>query len=390
MNLQNQTVTGTDQVTVQDSLNAALLELLINLRANSVAPNTTDLIIYVDNQPKTNPSSERKEYLFELSDILRTYSGVSDEFSQKLEVVNNDIVLKSIITRNISYDETTQTSSVLQTPEVEELESYPITLFDGVNYIYTNYSNTDIELIYVKDTAENRVLLTGSMYYNHKLKNDGEFCLDDIYFKDAFTKTGDDLNIEVNNASVDSIDSNNNAFSLDENGNLVVNTITCNSINGGSGSGIDAEAICDLIYPIGSIYLSVNNVSPATLFGGTWEKIQNRFLLGDGSLYTLGATGGEASVTLSLTEIPSHNHSGTTESNGAHTHNVKGLNGTSSGSGACLESYPRNAPSTRTVSNAAMSNGAHTHDFTTENSGGGQAHNNMPPYLVVSMWKRTA
>lgn len=71
------------------------------------------------------------------------------------------------------------------------------------------------------------------------------------------------------------------------------------------------DAIVDKIYPVGSIYMSVNATSPSTLFGGTWAKIEGRFLLGSSSGYSLGATGGEATHTLTVGEIPSHTHATT-------------------------------------------------------------------------------
>ena len=61
-------------------------------------------------------------------------------------------------------------------------------------------------------------------------------------------------------------------------------------------------------FPIGSIYLSVNSTSPASLFGGTWEKIKDKFLLASGDTYSAGATGGEATHTLTIEEMPSHSH----------------------------------------------------------------------------------
>lgn len=401
MNLENQTVTGSNQVTINDSLNAALMELTLKLNATSVAANNNELIIYVDKQPQSNPSDERKEYVFDLDSILRIYNSVSDEFKQKLDVVNNDIVLRSFVERKISYDESLQQCSILADSEFEELESYPIILFKGVNYIYTNYTNMDITLIYAKDTLYNRVFLNGSMYYHHKLRNDGEFCLDDIYFKDAFTKDYDDLNLSLNNASFDSISSNNNSFSLDEQGNLTVNSISCNSINSVNGNNnLNTSAVCDLIYPVGSIYLSIGSTSPATLFGGSWEKIKDRFLLGAGDIYSLGNTGGESQHTLLQSELPSHTHdvSGNTLSNGAHTHQVRGGANVSSSGKAGLESYASHYSSWRTISssnsngNPALSAGEHTHSIslTSSSTGGGNAHNNMPPYIAVNIWKRTA
>ena len=61
-------------------------------------------------------------------------------------------------------------------------------------------------------------------------------------------------------------------------------------------------------YPVGSIYMSVNSTNPGELFGGTWKQIQGRFLLGQGSGYSAGAMGGEASHTLTVAEMPSHYH----------------------------------------------------------------------------------
>ena len=117
-------------------------------------------------------------------------------------------------------------------------------------------------------------------------------------------------------------------------------------------------------YPIGSIYLSVSNTNPSTLFGGTWEQIQDTFLLSAGSTYTAGDTGGEATHTLTTNEMPSHNHV------------IKGFSYMPS-EGGSIEVLSRNVRPTE-------------YGKTTDNAGGGQAHNNMPPYLVVYMWKRTA
>ena len=64
----------------------------------------------------------------------------------------------------------------------------------------------------------------------------------------------------------------------------------------------------DDVYPVGSIYMSVNSISPATLFGGTWQKIEDKFLLASGPSYSNGATGGEAEHTLTIAEMPTHYH----------------------------------------------------------------------------------
>lgn len=123
---------------------------------------------------------------------------------------------------------------------------------------------------------------------------------------------------------------------------------------------LQANINFNLIYPVGSIYMSTVNVNPATLFGGTWEQLEDRFLLGAGTTYTAGDTGGEAEHTLTENEMPSHRH---------NLHDVGSTGtGTSTYGGVRL--------------NQVFANNY------TNYVGGGQAHNNMPPYIVVYMWKR--
>lgn len=123
------------------------------------------------------------------------------------------------------------------------------------------------------------------------------------------------------------------------------------------------EDLVDVVYPVGSIYMSVNSTSPATLFGGTWQKIEDKFLLASGTSYSNGATGGEAEHTLTIAEMPTHHHkTGSRQTYG-------------SGSTWGLINYGSSVS---------------TQDRDTSSTGGGQAHNNMPPYLVVNVWKRTA
>lgn len=135
-------------------------------------------------------------------------------------------------------------------------------------------------------------------------------------------------------------------------------------------------------YPVGAIYLSVTDADPATLFGGTWERIsQGRFLIGAGANvanttnywgeypagkenFPAGEMGGEVEHTLTVDEIPAHTHSERLEWS-----NTKAWGLTGTGEGA----------------NAVVDQGG-----VTGSTGGGKAHGNMPPYLVVYMWQRTA
>ena len=79
--------------------------------------------------------------------------------------------------------------------------------------------------------------------------------------------------------------------------------------------------LLNLVYPVGSIYLSSNNTNPGTLFGGTWTQIKDKFILTAGDYYSNGATGGAATVTLTVSNMPSHSHSFTPSGNvSSHTH----------------------------------------------------------------------
>lgn len=127
---------------------------------------------------------------------------------------------------------------------------------------------------------------------------------------------------------------------------------------------INPKLLLNAVYPVGSIYISVNSTNPQTLFGGTWEQLKDRFLLGAGNTYSNGATGGEATHTLTIDEMPSH----------SHNYFVDTSSGNKSGVSISSIQYDKG-------------------DITwasTYDRGGSQAHNNMPPYLVVYMWKRTA
>lgn len=81
--------------------------------------------------------------------------------------------------------------------------------------------------------------------------------------------------------------------------------------------------IISAIYPIGSIYTSITDTDPATLFGvGTWERIEDCFLLAAGSKHYAGESGGEESVTLTVDQMPSHRHSASTSGAGGHSHQI--------------------------------------------------------------------
>ena len=138
----------------------------------------------------------------------------------------------------------------------------------------------------------------------------------------------------------------------------------------------------DLIYPVGSIYMSVNATNPKELFGGTWVQIKGRFLLGMSSSYPAGSTGGEAQHTLTEAEMPSHNG-----------HLSAGIVGTVPMGKGNYEGYLN-----KSVTNPYPGGGYRGWNVYAGNEmhpaseavGGGQPHNNMPPFIQVAMWQRIA
>lgn len=199
-------------------------------------------------------------------------------------------------------------------------------------------------------------------------------------------------------------------------------------------------------HPVGSLYWSSSPTDPATLFGGTWTRIKDRFVLAAGDTYGNGATGGSATVKLTVSNLPAHSHTcSSTDTNHAHgfdhqhdfsTGNMSGnesgsfeINDTTenhgiyTSSGNISHSRGNNA---NTAHWADMQfqrhifnlNVQHTHSGTTgsvwqkygsANTGGmsanwshshtvngggngtanGDAHENMPPYIVRFCWERT-
>ena len=122
-------------------------------------------------------------------------------------------------------------------------------------------------------------------------------------------------------------------------------------------------------YPVNSIYISFSHTSPAELFGGKWERISNAFLWAVDSSGTIGQTGGEKTHVLTANEMPSHTHDITV------AHEIAGSNTLTSGT----PMYRNTGKTTDYVGKAS-----------TWGVGGGAAHNNMPPYIQVSIWRRTA
>lgn len=124
-----------------------------------------------------------------------------------------------------------------------------------------------------------------------------------------------------------------------------------------------SNEMLEIIYPVGSIYLPITESNPQTLFNfGVWEQIKDTFLLSSGDAYMAGETGGEAEHTLTIEEMPSHTHI-----------------------------YKTTAWVNKTGSIVDNNNSEYIDygiERATQATGGSQPHNNMPPYLVIYVFKR--
>lgn len=162
------------------------------------------------------------------------------------------------------------------------------------------------------------------------------------------------------------------------------------------------QSFIKTMYPVGSIYMSVNATNPSTYFGGTWVawgagRVPVGINTSDSNFNTVEKTGGAATVTLTTAQMPAHTHtftgsSATTSSKGAHTHNIG--RDTDGGSGSSRYTVHSAGVSGAGGTSPTSSAGAHTHTVTANgtnaNTGGGGAHSNLQPYIVCYMWKRTA
>ena len=189
-------------------------------------------------------------------------------------------------------------------------------------------------------------------------------------------------------------------------------TGSISTLNADTFAGMTKQQWLNTIYPIGSIYISVSGTSPETLFGGTWEALGGRFLIGANENYTGGNTGGSTehthnvttagsvgNHTLTIAEMPSHTHQ--------NTHTVGGYSGWGNGTTTWSQqgyiydySHSKNTSggnwtgniannSPNGIATATGGGGAHTHTFTGTTVTSGSTFT-LPPYLAVYMWKRIA
>ena len=236
---------------------------------------------------------------------------------------------------------------------------YSVASVDGKN-------DRKITLSYRKETDTDFTLIstgTAATSYNDTLNltDAPEISVDDAYIvrvvlQDYFTSVTSDVRVESSFALLD--------FYRDGTGIAAGKAATKGNVfefdipASFKDITVNGKTLLDWTHPVGSIYQSTVSTSPADLFGGTWESIRDVFLLAAGLTIHPGTTGGEASVALTAEQLPK----------GAWT----SVDGT-------------DAINTSTSGAADTGYGMHT-----QAKNWGQPHNNMPPYLAVYVWKRTA
>jgi hypothetical protein len=177
----------------------------------------------------------------------------------------------------------------------------------------------------------------------------------------AFSNSYEDLNDKPTYATIATTGSYNDLINKP-----TIPTKTSDLTN--DSSFLTPTTLVNYIYPIGSYYWSSNSTNPGTIFGGTWEQIKDKFVLAVGDTYTtVDVTGGEATHTLTVDEIPSHRH----------------VTGPSH-----FSAYGGDLSDIKQETNAGWK--TNLDQINTGYTGGGQAHNNMPPYITAYCFHRTA
>lgn len=168
-----------------------------------------------------------------------------------------------------------------------------------------------------------------------------------------------------------------------------------------SGGVINVEKLLlNYCHPVGSLYISEKSTDPGTLFGGTWVRIKDKFILAAGDSYNAGSTGGEATHTLTEPELPRHCHPEGVNNSYSTPHGWSSLIDTS-GEGQTVgftfdfRKFSDWISSINTkTGNTTEAGVAEWHEkgtiVGTDYAGGNVAHNNMPPYETYYVWERTA
>ena len=295
---------------------------------------TIPIISGVVNKARLNSLKNSAYGLIDASNLYYAQYGISNNI--RFDIDNNKVLSNDVEEdKMLSYRGSIKEGTVI----INTKGKTTVCVTDGKNSAYKNYNESTVTLVSSKrcSVPEN----TNIVYL------DGDATLTSLSNQELTERL---IALENKNAQLEAKN-----IQLNEKINTNVSNIESNISE-------QVSSIMNKFYPVGSIYITISDINPSTIYGGTWEKIKDRFLLSSGDTYKSGSTGGEATHTLTVNEMP------------AHSHSEHGLG--SQGGGGATFNYP----------------GGYGYYWgnTTGSAGGGKPHNNMPPYLVVNVWKRTA
>ena len=192
------------------------------------------------------------------------------------------------------------------------------------------------------------------------------------YFSDYEMNYYEDVISRIENMMLDAADIQSYATAAAQSANAAAESA-------GQASAISmANAIA--CFPVGTILMTATNTNPGTYIGGTWTAIEGKFLLAQSNSHPAGETGGSENVTLTAANLP------------AHRHLIMNNNPADSTptSGNTLARYDRSFGAREGEYYSLNTNSGEAVWGRTSATGSGTAHNNMPPYVAVYVWKRTA
>ena len=277
---------------------------------------------------------------------------------EQVDINTNDIKnLKSIIKSSYKTDKELETTTI--TIPITDTNAPQDTtsgwLFDSVGHLYSINGGDDTNLL-----LEYYTNFRGPAGINGVavVQTTGT-STESVMSQNAVTNELESkANIDASNLSSENVTSWSNKLGIDT---LTTELTGKAKIDASNLSSENVTSWANKFFHVGSIYISVNSTSPASFLGGTWERIKDTFLLSAGDTYTNGDTGGEATHTLTIDEMPAHSH-------------LLNLNTGKIAEGNYADTfYDPTGETLRTGS-----------------EGNSQPHNNMPPYLVVNIWKRIA
>jgi len=333
----------------------------------------------------TNPTTERKNIHF---NIPAPKTGTSyrhkGAWSSTTEYINSDYYIDTVSVHGCTYY-CKQTHKNQQPLDSQETTYWGILAIKSTNVtIIDNLDSTNPA--YVLSAKQGNVLKQQQTSQDTEISN----------LKTTTTNQGNEITKIKNNTTI--VANSNGGFSCGSgatNGKgMQFKGFTVCDENGK----VPVARLVDAIYPVGSIYMSVNSTNPQTLFGGTWVQLQDRFLLGAGSTYSNGSTGGSKdAVAVSHNHNISQNVGGTIGYGGWGTIYGNGYTsapGDVSGNISMEENYNSGIGNWAGGGNSQRGRNVYARyripDVAIAGAGESGVDKNMPPYLVVYMWKRTA